>query len=58
MIFSVKVNGETNSNMVISISEKGGHVVFMNYNRDIQAESVTQERADENRKRLFKISRI
>ena len=52
--FSVKVNGETNSNMVISISEKGGHVVFMNYNRDIQAESVTQERADEIGKDFLK----
>ena len=45
--FNVKVNGEKDSNMVISISEKGGHIVFMNYNRDIQAEAVTQERADE-----------
>lgn len=45
--FNVKVNGEKDANMVISISEKGGHVVFMNYNRNIEAESVTQERADE-----------
>lgn len=45
--FNVKVNGEKDSNMVISISEKGGHIVFMNYNRDIQAEAVSQERADE-----------
>lgn len=45
--FNVKVNGEKDENMVISISEKGGHVVFMNYNRDVEAESVSQERADE-----------
>ena len=45
--FNVKVNGKQEPNMVISISEKGGHVVFMNYNRNIEAESVTQERADE-----------
>lgn len=45
--FAVKVNGEKDQNMVISISEKGGHIVFMNYNRNIQAESVSQERADE-----------
>ncbi len=45
--FNVKINGEKDSNMVISISEKGGHIVFMNYNRDIQAESVSQQRADE-----------
>ena len=45
--FNVKINGEKDSNMVISISEKGGHIVFMNYNRDIQAESVSQQRTDE-----------
>ena len=51
--FNAKVNGESDTNMVISISEKGGHVVFMNYNRDVQAESVTQERADEIGKELM-----
>lgn len=45
--FAVKVNGEKDANLNISISEKGGHVVFMNYNRNIEAESVSQERADE-----------
>ena len=45
--FNVKINGEQEPNLVISISEKGGHVVFMNYNRNIETESVTQERADE-----------
>lgn len=45
--FNVKINGEQDPNLVISIAEKGGHVVFMDYNRNIQAESVTQERADE-----------
>ena len=44
--FSVKVNNEKEANMTISISEKGGHVVFMNYNRNIEVESITQERAD------------
>lgn len=45
--FAVKVNGEKDANLNISISEKGGHIVFMNYNRNIEAESVSQERADE-----------
>ena len=45
--FSAKVNHESEANMSISISEKGGHVVFMNYNRNIEAESISQERADE-----------
>ena len=51
--FNVKVNGEKEPNLVISISEKGGHVVFMNYNRNIEAESVTQERADEIGKKFL-----
>ena len=45
--FNAKINGEKEANLVISISEKGGHVVFMNYNRNIEAESVNQKRADE-----------
>lgn len=45
--FNVKVNNEKEANMVISVSEKGGHIVFMNYNRNIQVETITQERADE-----------
>ena len=32
---------------VISISQKGGHVVFMNYNRSIEAETITENRANE-----------
>ncbi len=51
--FNVKINGEKDPNLVISISEKGGHVVFMNYNRTIEAESVTQERADEIGKKFL-----
>ncbi|MCI9178079.1 MAG: germination protein YpeB [Clostridia bacterium] len=51
--FNVKVNGEKEPNLVISISEKGGHVVFMNYNRNIEAESVSQERADEIGKKFL-----
>ena len=45
--FQIKINGEKEPNLVISISEKGGHVVFMNYNRNIDVETVSQERADE-----------
>lgn len=45
--FAIKINNEKDANLNISITEKGGHVVFMNYNRSIEAESVSQERADE-----------
>ena len=52
--FTVKLKNDKENKAYISISEKGGHVVFMNYNRDIQAESVTQERADEIGKDFLK----
>ncbi len=45
--FAVKVNNEKEANLNISITEKGGHIVFMNYNRNIEAETVSQERANE-----------
>lgn len=45
--FNVKVNGEKEPNLVISISEKGGHVVFMNYNREVEAQTISEDRANE-----------
>ena len=35
--FTVKLKEDKNNKAYISISEKGGHVVFMNYNRDVNA---------------------
>lgn len=45
--FNAKINNEKEANLTISVSEKGGHIVFMNYNRSIEAESVSQDRANE-----------
>jgi len=45
--FAIKVKNEKEANLNISITEKGGHIVFMNYNRTVEAESVSQERANE-----------
>lgn len=44
--FSVKVNNENEENLNISITEKGGHVLLMNYNRNVDAELISQEEAD------------
>ena len=33
--------------MNISITEKGGHVLLMNYNRNVEAETISQDRANE-----------
>lgn len=55
--FSVSIkDGNPNNPANISISKKGGHIVLMNYNRDISAEVLSFEQADEIGKQ-FLISR-
>ena len=44
--FNVKMK-EGDIDATISVSKKGGHVIFANYNRAVGAETLTQERADE-----------
>lgn len=51
--FSVKVNNENEENMNISITEKGGHVLLMNYNRNVEAELISQEEADKIGKKFL-----
>ena len=44
--FSVNLqDGRDDNKMSISISKKGGHIVYMSYNRDIKAESMNEEEA-------------
>ena len=52
--FWVKMkDGDKNNETSISISKKGGHVVYMNHNRNVEAESITQEKADEIGKKFL-----
>lgn len=51
--FSVKVNDKKEENMNISVTEKGGHVLLMNYNRNVEAEIISQEEADEAGKKFL-----
>ena len=47
-VFYLKLkDGDKNSNVVISISKKGGHIVSSNYNREVNAEAISNEQADE-----------
>ena len=46
--FSVKTSQE--DNVSVAISKKGGHVVFMNCNRDVNTEIISQEEANEKGK--------
>lgn len=49
--FLIKKNNDETVN--ISISKKGGHVISMNANRDVNTESITQEQADEKGKQYL-----
>ena len=45
--YSIILNNSDKNNPVnISISQKGGHIVFMNYNRDINTEVISYEEAN------------
>ncbi len=45
--FSIKIKGGDDNNYAsIAISKKGGHIVYMNYNRDIGDETITMEEAN------------
>ncbi len=45
--FNVILKDEEENNAVISITQKGGHIVFMNYNRNVDAQTISEQRADE-----------
>lgn len=49
--FSIKTNEDNNIN--ISVSKKGGHVISMNYNRDVVTEVISQEDANEIGKKFL-----
>lgn len=49
--FSVKTNSE--ESISISISKKGGHIVYMNSNREVNAESISQEEANSKGKQFL-----
>lgn len=56
--FVVKTGNNNNINLWISVSRKGGHVVFMNYNRDVDVEVITTEKANELGKEFLNIRGI
>ena len=47
--FYIKLNDEKDekNNLVVSISQKGGHIVFMDYNRAVTAQTISEGRANE-----------
>lgn len=49
--FSIKTAEE--DNISVSISKKGGHIVYMNSNRDVNAEIISQEEANQKGKEFL-----
>lgn len=49
--FSIKTASE--DNVSVSISKKGGHIVYMNSNRDVNTEIISQEEANEKGKEFL-----
>ncbi len=49
--FSIKTSEE--DSISISISKKGGHIVYMNSNRDVNTEIISQEEANEKGKQFL-----
>lgn len=46
--FSIILNdGDKDNPVSISISQKGGHIIFMNYNRDVTTEIISQDDANQ-----------
>lgn len=43
--YTIEITTNDNNNITMAISQKGGHIVFMNYNREITEEKLTQEEA-------------
>ena len=57
--FSVKLkDADENNPLNISISQKGGHIVLMNYNRAVDQEILSQEEADEIGKNFLQTREI
>ena len=45
--FYIKLNDDEDNQMDISVSQKGGHVVYMNYNRNVETEIISADEANE-----------
>ena len=50
--FNIKLKDQ-NNNISVSISEKGGHIVYMNSDREVSKEKISQEEADNKAKEFL-----
>ena len=43
--YTIEITTNDNNNITIAISQKGGHIVFMNYNREVFEEKLSEDEA-------------
>ncbi len=51
--YTFNIKNENEENITISISKKGGHIVYMNSDRQVQVENLTQDQANEKAKQYL-----
>ena len=57
--FNAKIDDNgNNNNLTISIAKKGGHIVNMNYNREVKTEVISQDEANEKGKEFLNLRGI
>ena len=44
--YTIEISTNDNNNITMAISEKGGHIVFMNYNREVAEERISEYDAE------------
>lgn len=44
--YTIEIETNNNDNIRMAISQKGGHIVFMNYNRDVMEEKLSEDEAE------------
>ena len=52
-VYDFSITNQKDETINVSISKKGGHIVYMNANREVNAEVISQEEADEKGKQYL-----
>ena len=53
-VFDFSIKNKEDNTINVSVSKKGGHIVYMNTNRDVNSEIISQEEADSKGKEYLK----
>lgn len=51
--FTIVLNQENTTPVTVAVSKKGGHLVFSNYNREVNDENLSEEQADDYAKKFL-----